>query len=92
MYYYKICKIRGGLEAVGHLLTVRAMVVNSMPTRGNNLFSFPRSGNETKHGVKFHCIARNTEYFENLTECGVQSVLTIGSYCLPYASYVWDTA
>ena len=38
---------------------VDAAIKGSIPTRGNELFSFPRSGNETNSGVKFRLSIRN---------------------------------
>ena len=54
----------GRSRAVGLSLTVNATVEGSIPIRGNELFSIPRSDNKTKRGINFH--------HENWVESGIK--------------------
>ena len=48
-------------DAALQRLTANATVVNLIPSLGNELFSFLRSGNSTMRGVKFHW--SNSKYY-----------------------------
>ena len=52
-------------------LTVNAMVLGSIPIRGNKLLSFPRSGNQAKSGVVF---CHSTQNFLKIVKCCIPHI------------------
>ena len=49
-------------------ITLNETILGSIPTRGNKLFSFPGSDNNTKQGVVFHHSTSDVSYSEWKTE------------------------
>ena len=69
MWPYKIWDRRG---AAARHQTVIELVVGSIPTRRNKLFSFPHSGNKTKRGYVYKIGWKFSVSFASPSICGIQ--------------------